>query len=309
MSRDNEMRNARSGKGVKLFGKWPLVALLAAAVPQTILAQSSDEIIVEGSRDREKKIEAFVRALTPARIGGQLARFDDEVCPAAAGLPAHQNEAIVERMRAVAKAAGIAVASGKCEPNAIVFVVDDKKAFMAALRDKYPAYFSTALSDRMPMPREDGPAVAWHVESILDENGLKPPIVRNPETGAEFFAVSSMSSGRVKPMSRPHFVAGILVIEVRALAGLTPTQLADYAAMRIYGRTEPKRVSKGSASSILSIIDAPMDSAVPITMTEWDLTFLKALYRSEPLQKATQQRADIGREFRRELDSRKAVRR
>jgi hypothetical protein len=109
-------------------------------------------------------------------------------------------------------------------------------------------------------------------------------------------------ASRLKPSSRPDFLTSVVVVEVGALTGITTTQLADYAAMRLYSQANPARLANNGQQTILKIIDAPLDSQIPLTMTAWDLAFLKSLYRSEPLQYSTHQRAAIGREFRRELD-------
>jgi hypothetical protein len=66
------------------------------------------------------------------------------------------------------------------------------------------------------------------------------------------------------------FRKSVLVIQSDALAGLTPTQLADYAAMRSLIRTDPKKLRASSPGTILNILDAPMGASVPITLTEWD---------------------------------------
>ena len=279
-----------------------LVAISAQVPAPPALAQpSQSEIVVQGLRSRNKQIQSFVKALTPAPVGGQLARYDEAVCPAAVGLSDRQNDEVRSRMELVANAVGIGVAKAGCAPNALVIVVDKKDEFITALRKEHPSYFRNAYGDLVRTPREAGPATAWHVEGILDANGIKPTLVKTPD-GGKFFVVNTMDSSRLKPGARPHFVAGVLVIEVGALAGLTTTQLADYAAMRIYGKTEPARLANTATASILTVVDTPMHAQVPITLTQWDLTFLKSLYASEPVQYATQHRADIAREFRKELD-------
>ena len=97
-------------------------------------------------------------------------------------------------------------------------------------------------------------------------------------------------------------MASLVVIQLDALRGLTTTQLADYAAMRVFARTQPSRLERSSAPTILNVIDAPMNSEVPLTLTQWDLGFLRALYGSAENHYATQQRHEMRRLLRRELD-------
>lgn len=261
------------------------------------------EIIVEGTKEYDRQIDRFVEALTDAPIGGQLSRFDWTACPAAVGLPDEQNQAVTDRMRQVAGAAGIKLAAARCKPNALAIVADDKQEFIEALWNKYPDYFANPQGRRVKPSRDSSPATAWHVEGIVDANGFVP----GQDLFWKYYYTNSVDTSRLQPAAHPHFVAGVVVIERKALAGLTTKQLADYAAMRIFARTDPARLHD-QAPTILSILDAPMGSAVPITLTEWDLGFLRALYASGGRQYAGRQRDEIQSRMRDELERSQANR-
>lgn len=281
--------------------------LLAASAAVPALAQeasapdddSTQAIVVQGIRDQKKEVGRFVDALTEAPIQGQLSRFDWAVCPAAVGLGDAQNAAIAERMRRVAKAAAIPLAQPGCRPNALLIATTDKRELIDQLRQKYPAYFTgVTRSEIQELKRDPSPAAAWHVEGLLDADGVEVP--RDVVTGQHVIERTDAPS-RIKTMSRPHFVASILVVELKALPGLTVNQIADYAAMRIFAHTDPRRLRKTEAPSILGAIDAPMNSAVPLTLTEWDLAFLKSLYTSDPNRRASSQRQEMKQIVRRDL--------
>ena len=277
----------------------------SAAAQDRPSAPESSEIVVEGSRDRDRQIRQFVDALTDAPIGGQLSRFNWAVCPAAVGLPEAQNRAVAARMRLVAKAAGIRTGAADCRANALVIVTSDKAKLISALRRAYPAYFADAFGSPIRISRQPGPVTAWHVEGIVDSNGLKPAVNLIPK----YTIVSSNDSSRLLPSTTPYFAAGILVVERGALAGLTTTQLADYAAMRIFARTDPERVKASKAPTILTVIEAPMETATPITLTDWDLGFLRALYSSGERKYANHQRYEIQQRLRAELQEPRAPKR
>jgi hypothetical protein len=260
-------------------------------------AAESSEIIVQGHRYRDQDVRDFIDALTDTRMGGQLSKFDWAVCPAAVGLSEHHRRAIANRMRQVATAAGMKVADATCRPNALVIVTSDKKQLIRALRKKYPAYFKDALGDRITPDNQPGPVTVWHVEGRVDSNG----IAAGQDRQQKFYIVESYDSSRLNPASRPVFAAGILVVELKALAGLTSTQLADYAAMRLFARTDPARLKNGTAPTILHAIDTPMGGAVPITLTHWDLGFLRALYSAAPNQFANRQRNEMKQSLRKDL--------
>ena len=98
-----------------------VTALLAAslssvaqpAAQPSVVAQANP-IIVEGERRREEKIIAFIKALTPAPIRGQLSRFESPICPEVQGVAGEQGTKIVERIRQVAMAVGVPVARPGC---------------------------------------------------------------------------------------------------------------------------------------------------------------------------------------------------
>jgi hypothetical protein len=268
---------------------------------------ASQPIVVEGVRDRNREIQHFVDALTEAPIGGQLSRFESSVCPAAVGLSVLQNDAIAQRMRRVAVAAGLRLGRAGCRPNALLMVVGDKTQFMNALYKKHPAYFIDETGHAKRPHPTPGPVASWHVEALLDSNGI--PAAKAVENGVprDYYITSSMDSSRLLPPTIPHFAAGVVVVELKALAGITTTQLADYAAMRIYARTDPGRLKNASVQTILELLDTPMGGAAPITLTSWDLAFLKALYSSESRQFANRQRSEMQYDMRRSLTEKEQV--
>jgi hypothetical protein len=290
--------------------KLALATLLLASAAQAQQAPApggSEEIVVQGTRDQERQVDRFVDALTKAPAGGQLSRFDSAVCPAALGLPDYQNEAIVKRMRRVALAAGLHVARAGCQPNALLIVAVDKSDFMRALYNKRPDFFLDPYGWRRRLVLDPGPVAAWQVEGVLDANGVP---VSDAVRGARvtgYRMVVSTDSSRLRPASRPYFTAGFVVVEMKALAGITTTQLADYAAMRIFTHSNPEQLKNSSAPTILKLLDTPMGGAAPITLTDWDLSFLKALYSSEPRQFANRQRSQIRHDVRHELAQKERV--
>lgn len=270
-------------------------ALVASpvAAEDAPLAADPPEIVVEADRDQ---IRQFVNSLTQAPLGGQISRFDWAICPAAVGLQDRQNQAVAYRMRQVAVAAGIKVAGEGCKPNALVIVADDKQELIEALWKDYPQYFADPMGRRWGPIRQPGPVTVWHIETLVDTNGFVP----GQELLWQHFITTSMDTSRLQPGALPQFVAGIAVLERKVLTGLTTTQVADYAAMRIFARTDPATLTK-SSPTILTVIDAPMGSTTPVTLTDWDLAYLRALYSSGRRQYASQQRHEMQQLLRKEL--------
>lgn len=274
------------------------VALAQSAAPpsETGVPAESDRapIVVTGERNAAERVRDFVGALTWTPVGRQLARFEQSVCPVAIGLAKPQAQTVSQRIRRVAGTVGIRVGGPGCAPNIVVVVTSDKAAFLKELRRRHPEYFGDLSSSRVrALLRQPGPATAWQL------NG--PPIsARGTELTVDpsldlYVNRTSEPASRLSEPARPQFDASVLIVERRALTGLTATQLADYAALRTLTGARPERLSANSAPTILTLLDTPMGAPVPVTMTQWDLAFLRGYYASGRNVNSASQRSQIRR--------------
>lgn len=281
----------------------PAMAQKAAPPPATAqdAEQPEQEIVVTGNRNVEEQVRNFVGALAPSSPRGQLGRFDHEVCPSAIGVTAGQKAAIEKRLRQVAAGAGIPVGKTGCSPNAILIVAMEKGPFLQGLMRARPEYFGAMSSAQFRrLSRAPGPTASWQLEYKVDARGV--PI---PQGGIQPHVNKTIHSGsRITAADRPVFEAAALIVEQGALDGLSTTQLADYAAMRLFAKTDPQRLAGSSAPTILGILDAPMGSAVPLTLTDWDLSFLRGLYASADNLYAGAQRSTITRQITTDMQRR-----
>jgi hypothetical protein len=275
-----------------------LIAASALAPGEAPAPPPGAPIVVEGARPGKHPVRDFVKALTGVPSYGQIVRFHSPVCPVAMGLAEVQNARIAERMRRVAAAARAPLAPERCTPNAFVIVAPDKQAAIIELNRRFPAYFS-GMSERQVRALADsaGPATAWQVTSLLSADGQQ----LQKAVGADYSIVRSVNTpSRIKAASMPTVVASVVVIDVRAAAGLTLTQLADYAAMRTLADVDPGRAKVG-VPTILDILAQPDDRPLPVTLTDWDLGFLKALYATDNAYLAGHQRGDMEAVLKKEV--------
>lgn len=282
-----------------------IVLLVAALLAAPAAAQTDAPIVVIGQREIEQQIESFVGALTRASPRGQIGRFEAAICPGAFGMADAQRAAVGERIRAVAKAVGLTVGNADCTPNLVVIVAANKAAFLKALGKDHNYMFG----DRTPAQvrkiiAEPGPAAAWQIQQMVNSDGR--PVFNEADMPINR---STQRPSRITPPARPAFAAAVVVVESEALVGLSTTQLADYAAMRALARIDPERVDAAAPASILRILDAAADSEVPLTLTEWDFSFLKGLYSMPNNLYAPSQRTEIGRVMEQELEGGAAPRR
>lgn len=282
-----------------------LAAILAVAMTSTGQAQQPDstgkssDIVVTGTRDLERQVRDFVNALTPTSPRGQLARFEHHVCPLVVGLQGSQKTAVEQRMRVVAKAAGMDVAKADCVPNAILIVTNDKKQFISKLSRTKGEYFGDLSGPQVRrIANEPGASSAWQLKTTVTGDGVRPNY--EGDVGFQVNRTTRAPSRTSAPV-RPVFEASAVVIESEALFGLSTTQLADYAAMRLFAGTEPSRLEQPPPPTILAVLDAPADAQVPVSLTRWDLGFLRGLYSSTNNLYAPSQRSEISKGIVEEL--------
>jgi hypothetical protein len=273
---------------------------VAASAQQAPPPPDPNQIVVEGRRDRDEEIKDLIQALPPTGgVDGHLSRFEMAACPGVVGLPEEQKVRTVERMRAVAQAAGVPLGKPGCRVNVLLMITADKAKLMEHLAAHYPGYLGDVSNRRMAaLAKAPTPSALWHLKTIVDADGreefaagLQEVVARRTGRGAS----------RITDLAHPSFSGSILVVEAAALPGLSTTQLADYAAMRTLSGADPARLPDRHARTILTVLDAPNGAEVPITLTEWDLSFLKSLYASDPDRFATSQRGEIQNRMRKEL--------
>ena len=290
----------------------PVAVQASAAVPASVpppptAAQqaNSEEIIVQGMRVNKQKVREFIRAVTEAPYEGQLGRFHAPACPVAMGLPETQDARVAARMREVAAAAAIPVAAEPCKPNIFVIVTPDKRAALDELDHRYPMYFNGMTSKQVAaLKASSAPALAWQVSSRLSADGL--PLEK--PLGADYYRVTgTFNPSRTHASTEPTFLVSVVVIDLKAAGGLTTTELADYATMRTFAATDPARIVATGAPTILGVLAQPDDKPLPVTLTYWDLAFLKSLYATDNAYYARYQRGDMEAVIEEELERSRAV--
>jgi hypothetical protein len=278
----------------------------AAAGQESPQDQDGPDILVTG-QDLDSQVRDFVGALTQAPPRGQLSRFETRVCPTAFGLLPGQREAVLARVRLVAQAAGLQVGKPNCIPNILLIVTRDKRAFIEALERKYDFYFGE-MSPRevRRLARAPGPAAVWQIQGApVTAGGGEASQNGDASLPGASYPVNRTTRrpSRIDAPARPQFQAAAVVIEQGALDGLTTIQLADYAAMRAFAKTDPARLPASSPATILKVLEAPMGTEVPLTLTKWDLGFLKGLYAATDNHYAASQRTEIRERIRQEMEA------
>ncbi|WP_419809556.1 hypothetical protein [Sphingomonas sp.] len=90
-----------------------------------------------------------------------------------------------------------------------------------------------------------------------------------------------MGSSILQPSTQQAIGAAFLVIDARARLGKTPTQIADYAAMRLLAAT---RVPAAGGDTVLTLLSG---GEAPAGLTPSDAAYLRALHHTPTTEKAS----------------------
>ncbi|MDQ3145132.1 MAG: hypothetical protein M3Q57_09700, partial [Pseudomonadota bacterium] len=149
-----------------------------------------------------------------------------------------------------------------------------------------------------------GPAVAWHVTEVRGADGRTISSGRDDDPTT----LSSVTSSRLTPQTRIDFEMAVVVLDAAAIKDFTVTEIADYVALRALAHTDPAAASGQEAPTILSLFHAKQAGRPsPLSLTQWDLAYLKSLYGITNSLQAGAQRGEIEQLMRRELGGNAAL--
>jgi hypothetical protein len=302
-----------------------VLAMLAAMAAGAAAAQTnSAEIVVTAEQVRERA-NAYTEAIALAPTSAeQYARWDQEICPRVAGLPAADAQALIDHIARRAHELGIDTGAAGCQPNLVIMfapngntvareIVDTRRDLMGyygeentitAGRDALEAFANTSRPVRW-----------WHVSQTMSADGRAlgdrqaqragagadsaaanaaaeaggPPI-----GGGQFEGASAVRSTgqRTRRDTRQDLSFALVIVDAPSVAAAPPQATADYVAMAALAQLNPD----ADMSAFPSILNLFRPGQQALTgMTEWDAAFLQGLYRTRRESGARQQRSDIAR--------------
>lgn len=261
-------------------------AVSGQELPPAETPRDQPDIVVTGTRDYDERARKFVEALaTPTRFN-QLATFEQPVCPMTLGMRPSSNALVTARMRHVAAAAGMMVDREGCDGNALVFVTSDRQALMALLRRHQAHLFGERTRKEIEaLEAAPGPAVSWQVIEPRGADGrpmekvTHVELVQGRKDRVDAYILPHVSVSRLDAKTRVDFLASVLIVDARALMGSSTEQVADYSAMRLFAGATPPSQGSRAAPTILSLFDDRAHGLEPsMSLTDWDLGYLRALY-------------------------------
>jgi hypothetical protein len=261
-------------------------------------AQTPESVTVTGTRSRQvldKFVESFA---APNRLTGKIARWEDGVCPVAAGLKPDFLNFITQRLKDVAAKAGAPVNDrATCKPNIEIVFTTTPQALIDNVRKQNQAYLGYADNgiqiDRLATVMR--PIQAWYTTATRDERnktvvdsakpsgiGMRIPCSLCPGgytylPNAEGYSVSGSRLGDGLHSALYHV---IIVADPAKLVDYEMGAVGDYIAMLALTQLS----SLDTCQALPSIVNLLAGGCAqkPEGLTENDAAYLRGLYHMGP---------------------------
>ena len=260
----------------------------------TAAPSTSDGIVVEGERERQRVREAartYIEAVEIGRTQQQTARWADKICPGVFGLEGEIADIMIDRIRFIAESAGAPVAKRKCKTNLSVIFADDGAEFVSQVRSKSHRQLNEIPRHQRDFVYTSDAPVRWWYTSELMGSGGKPLVSDQPllqcegclggqpiKTTVDTKFNQQFSNSRIRRPTERHIRTASVVIDERQAAGTKIDSLAEYVAFVALAEIWPSS-STAQASTILTLFDDSEGQTGEVrTLTQQDERFLCALY-------------------------------
>jgi hypothetical protein len=263
--------------------------------------RSDDDIVVTGKTEaKPAEIREQARAITrqSAKYNYPLAMFQSRVCPGIVGMPPAMADILVDRIRFNAERVGLSTAPlGKCDANILVIFVRNGHGVIQDLAKKPDGLLGNIkFADLQELRAETGPVHAWVETEVRSRQGdtiqgdnewdmTKIPVLNIAQSQSHIFLANRIDINKA-----------VVMIDLRAINGMSVVQLADYVTMRAFAATNPVK-GDAAASTILGLFD-PEHTAHPRELTDFDLAYLHTVYDGVDSLNATSKLASITRKLK-----------
>ncbi|MGQ0559847.1 MAG: hypothetical protein ACT4OE_09735 [Sphingosinicella sp.] len=292
----------------------------APAAPPASAAESP--IFVTGQRlsrpEARRRAVAFVQGTGIASGQTPVARWVDPVCIGVIGLSDRHAALVRNRVVRIAAAANGPVARGACPSNVGIVFTSDAGAVVREVERRAPRRLEEVRGDtRSRLLAGSAPIRWWYSTATRDPHGVResnaPGFTGGEGSGAQ--GTTTTTAGSVLPGDIPtlmHYnssmistqavralIAASVVVDVDAMEGMPLEAVAAYAAMVAFAEIRENDFS--SPGSILGMFAARPDA--PRALTDWDMAFLRVLYRLPLDRDARMQRGILVRDLLRAIEA------
>lgn len=249
-----------------------------------------EEIEVIGRRQTEEQARReandFVRRTVSTSSDDPLARWVTPICPAVLGIQPEYAAIVERKIRALAKVAEIDAAPAPCKTNIVISFTTNAKAVVQRIAKKSPRRIAEVqITDRPALLSGDAPVRWWYTTQETSVDGVSAVtsdgLAANSGTaegggssiGNGLPTVQAYSSSIVRTQVVRALRSATIVIDVNRAQGVPLDAVAAYAAMVAFAEMKPVQTPPPNSILRLFAPDAQVASA-----TDWDISFIKALY-------------------------------
>ena len=255
-----------------------LLAPQVAPPRQDATPSQLEDVVVDGRRLRES-VDRFVDDIVAPPVGRGPARWNRRVCVGVVNLRREAAQALVDQVSVVADRVGLEIGEPGCSPNILVIATDDGAALARALVDEKPRAFRPQYSGAARSSEAldyfqttSAPVRWWHVSMpVVRDTG--EPGVRMPGFGAPMIP----GEGRLRNPLRNDLQRVFVILDMDDAVGVSIEQLGDYVGMVALAQVDPE----AATSSYDTVLNLFQTTTPGLTLTDWDVSYLTALYGSE----------------------------
>ena len=237
-----------------------------------------EDVVVEGRSLRES-VDRFVDDIVAPPVDRGPARWNRRVCVGVVNLRRDAAQALADQVSSVASRVGLEIGGPGCSPNILVIATDDGAGLAHALVSEKPLAFrpqytgAARSSEALEFFQTTPAAVRWWHVSMPVVRDTGQPGVRMPGELAPFVP----GEGRLRSPLRNDLQRVFVILDLDDATGLTVQQLGDYVGMVALAQIDPE----AETSSYDTILNLFQTTAPGLMLTDWDVSFLTALYGSE----------------------------
>lgn len=256
--------------------------------------EPTDEVFVTGQRSEDLRLGEYatnfvVEIADPTSDWHGFARWRKSICVGVVNAPTAEGaQFIADRVGDVAGELGLATQEPGCSPNIVIVFAPDAAAVASEWVESNPSLFrpfggeggtTQGVAALREFATSDAPVRWWQISMVTDWSGQpafstrsQPEFgIKGPLTGQ--VSVAGTNSNIVNSVEG-ELTQAYVIVDTRKLGGTSWEQLADYAAMVALAQINPG----GSAAGYDSILNLFESQASVRGLTDWDRSYLRALY-------------------------------
>ena len=294
----------------------PLALLLSvqAAAAQTAALPPADQVETVTSEapktPLEKAIAGFVKSYaTPTFSVGKIPKWARGICPATVGLTAELNLGVTALLRQVAARIGAPVAAKEpCDTNVTVIFTRTPQAVLDDMAKNHQALLGYhEVSQVKRIATMSHPVQAWYATATRDNNGVLIPdsAVHDPQCESDIADLKEfppmtpawmvayqnvyrhcggvqVTGNRLNDGLRSEFGAATIIVDVGKLGELGIKPVANYVAMLALSQTQTFEACQPLLSIVNVMTPGCDESLKPDSLSETDIAYLSALYKTNP---------------------------